>query len=77
MPLLKGYELGAEHYVTKPFSMSILKKSSVILKRTGKAPLDIYDDGFLKIDFGGAKVEKGGSHGGFFMKQPWFMNKIC
>ena len=31
---LKGYELGAEDYVTKPFSMKILlKKIDVILKR--------------------------------------------
>ena len=33
---LNGYELGAEDYVTKPFSMKILlKKIDVILKRKG------------------------------------------
>lgn len=49
--VLSGYEMGADDYVTKPFSMKILlKKISVILSReTDKR--NIYDDGFLKIDF--------------------------
>ena len=55
---LQGYELGAEDYVTKPFSMKILlKKIDVILKRsadTGSLP---WDDGFLKIDLKKARVE--------------------
>lgn len=49
--VLNGYEFGAEDYVTKPFSMKILlKKISVILSRETKN-LNVYDDGFLKIDF--------------------------
>lgn len=50
--VLKGYELGAEDYVTKPFSMKILlKRIEVILKRNGESNNRIFDDGFLYIDF--------------------------
>ena len=46
---LKGYELGAEDYVTKPFSMKILlKKIDVILKRSGGEKGQVFDDGFLQ-----------------------------
>lgn len=49
--VLNGYEIGADDYVTKPFSMKILlKKISAILSR-GTKKSNIYDDGFLKIDF--------------------------
>lgn len=49
--VLNGYELGADDYVTKPFSMKVLlKKISVILSRE-PVKRNIYDDGFLKIDF--------------------------
>lgn len=49
--VLNGYEIGADDYVAKPFSMKILlKKISIILSREGKKS-NIYDDGFLKIDF--------------------------
>ena len=59
---LKGYEMGAEDYVTKPFSMKILlKKISVILKRNQEDQGRIFDDGFLKIDAARAKVEISGS----------------
>lgn len=58
---LKGYELGAEDYVTKPFSMKILlKKISVILKRTKEKNPSDFDDGFLKMDIEQAKVTVAG-----------------
>lgn len=58
---LNGYELGAEDYVTKPFSMKILlKKIDVILKRTETDGQLCFDDGFLKADFETAKTEAGG-----------------
>lgn len=58
---LKGYELGAEDYVTKPFSMKILlKKIGVILKRSGEEQGRIFDDGFLRIDFTRARAEVNG-----------------
>lgn len=56
--VLKGYELGADDYVTKPFSINILqKKIQVILKRNKGNQKNVYDDGFLKIDFDTAKAE--------------------
>ena len=54
--VLEGYELGADDYVTKPFSIKILlKKISVILAREPEKK-QIYDDGFLKIDFDAGTV---------------------
>ena len=51
--MLKGYELGAEDYVTKPFPISVFqKKVSTILSRvTNKKSSDYYDDGNLSINF--------------------------
>ena len=58
---LRGYELGAEDYVTKPFSMKILlKKIDVILKRSREDQGQIFDDGFLRIDLIRARAEAGG-----------------
>lgn len=54
---LRGYELGAEDYVTKPFSMKILlKKIGVILHRSEAEKPDIFDDGFLRVDMERVKV---------------------
>ena len=54
--VLEGYELGAAAYVTKPVSIKILlKKISVILAREPEKK-QIYDDGFLKIDFDAGTV---------------------
>lgn len=56
--VLKGYEMGAEDYVTKPFSMKILlKKLRVILRRDKDGKTPVWDDGYLKIDVGRARVE--------------------
>lgn len=60
---LLGYEMGAEDYVTKPFSMKILlKKIQVIFDRNmekGKVIREenLWEDGYLKIDFDRAKME--------------------
>lgn len=57
--MLTGYEMGAEDYVTKPFSMKILlKKIHVILAREA-GNRQVYDDGFLKVDFDLGKVYAG------------------
>ena len=51
--MLKGYELGAEDYVTKPFPMSVFqKKLAVVLRRlTKQYGGDTYEDGTLTINF--------------------------
>lgn len=60
--VLKGYELGAEDYVTKPFSIHVLlKKINVILKRLETGKPNRYEDGFLMIDFDTAKVKVNGA----------------
>lgn len=50
---IKGFELGADDYVTKPFSMSIfLKKTAALLARISKQNgSDCYDDGNLSVNF--------------------------
>lgn len=58
---LTGYELGAEDYVIKPFSMKILlKKIAVILKRSEPDGRQSFDDGFLNVDLEMARVIVGG-----------------
>lgn len=48
--VLTGYELGADDYVTKPFSMKVLlKKIAVVLARV-PAQAMAFDDGWLRID---------------------------
>lgn len=59
--MLTGYELGAEDYVTKPFSMKILlKKIEVILSRKKNIKNNTFDDGFLFIDFDSGNVSVDG-----------------
>lgn len=59
--MLQGYELGADDYITKPFSIHVLlKKLEVILRRAGNGTKQLFDDGYLRIDFGRARAEVGG-----------------
>lgn len=51
--MIKGFELGADDYVTKPFPISVFQKKITalfnrIIQQTGN---DIFDDGNLYIDF--------------------------
>lgn len=51
--MLRGYELGAKDYITKPFHVSVfLKKIGVLLKNSDKKNIEhIYDDGNLVLNF--------------------------
>ena len=58
---LTGYELGADDYVTKPFSIKILlKKIDVILKRNQPDSTSSFNDGFLSADFEKARITVSG-----------------
>lgn len=55
---IKGFDLGADDYITKPFSLKLLKKRiNAILKRAGLySNIANYDDGFLSVNFDTYKV---------------------
>jgi DNA-binding response OmpR family regulator len=49
---VKGLELGADDYVSKPFSLEELKaRIKAVLRRRDLAPVEEYKDGILDIDF--------------------------
>ena len=58
--MLKGYERGVDDYVTKPFSLAVLKaKMEALLKRRNMMSRDInvIQSGQLKIDVGTHTIE--------------------
>ncbi len=61
---LKGFDVGADDYVTKPFQIQILKRRvEVALRRRSigaKESEDAYDDGFLRLDFRGLTAVRNG-----------------
>ena len=61
--VLKGFDMGAEDYVTKPFNMKILlKRVEVALRRSESraASADQWGDGFLLLDFSSLTAVRGG-----------------
>lgn len=60
---IKGFDLGADDYITKPFSLKLLKKRiNVILKRVGlHSSTSDYDDGVLSINFDAFKIDAFGN----------------
>lgn len=49
---VKGLELGADDYITKPFSLEELKaRINAVLRRRKLAPIERYKDDILEIDF--------------------------
>lgn len=64
--MIKGYELGASDYITKPFPNSVLrhkvKAIFSMLESSEKEPLHkVYDDGQLMIDFSSMQAALNGN----------------
>lgn len=58
--IIRGYDSGAEDYITKPFSMPVFrKKITAVLRRLERKeePVCFFDDGYLKLDFLNRRVE--------------------
>ncbi|RUT53235.1 hypothetical protein NPD9_2864 [Clostridium botulinum] len=55
--MIKGFDLGADDYITKPFHISVFKKKVKVLfnKIKNKSHVDCYDDGKLYINFSNLK----------------------
>lgn len=75
--MIKGFELGADDYVTKPFPISVFQKKVAALfnrisKQTGG---DYYDDGNLFIDFSAMTAALAG-HSVMFTPMEYRMLKI-
>lgn len=49
---LRGFDLGADDYITKPFNMALLRKRvAAVLRRGTPAAEDRFDDGWLRVSF--------------------------
>lgn len=60
--IIRGFDLGADDYITKPFNVKILKKKIVaILKRYQKIQDNIYEIKYLKVDMSKREVYKRGN----------------
>lgn len=59
---MRGFDCGADDYITKPFKMPILhRRIQAALRKSGTKETDgRYDDGFLKIDFDSLTAERDG-----------------
>lgn len=60
--IIKGFDLGADDYITKPFNVKILKKKIIaILKRYQKMQDNIYEIKYIKVDLAKREVYKKGN----------------
>ena len=59
---LNGFDLGADDYITKPFSIQIIKRrvAAVLRRGASKSIADGFDDGFLRLDFQALTAVRGG-----------------
>lgn len=59
---MRGFDCGADDYITKPFSMALLhRRIQAVLKRTDKnTKQNVYSDGYLMADFDTANVTLNG-----------------
>lgn len=69
---LTGFKLGADDYVTKPFSvLELVARVKALLKRRGigSAALDRYAFRDIEVDFVAMEVRKSGQHVDFSLKE--------
>lgn len=61
--IVNGLEAGADDYVTKPFSLAVLRaRVTALLRRCeGKPVGEIYETGGLRLDFTAGRFEKNGT----------------
>lgn len=61
--IVNGLEAGADDYVTKPFSLAVLRaRVTALLRRCeGKPAGEIYETGGLRLDFTAGRFEKNGT----------------
>lgn len=61
--IVNGLEAGADDYVTKPFSLAVLRaRVTALLRRCeGKPAGEIYETGGLRLDFTAGRFEKSGT----------------
>ena len=59
---LTGFDLGADDYITKPFSIQVLKRrvEAVLRRGSSKSGDSGFDDGFLRLDFHSLTALRGG-----------------
>lgn len=60
--VLKGFQLGTDDYITKPFALEELgARIRAVLRRAEKGPENgVYDDGYLRIDLSRQQVFRDG-----------------
>ena len=59
---MRGFDCGADDYITKPFSTVLLhKRIRAVLKRAGRnTKQNVYSDGYLTVDFDTSNVTAAG-----------------
>jgi DNA-binding response OmpR family regulator len=59
--IIRGLELGADDYVTKPFSIrELLASSKAFLRRKDEPPRDVYEFGDCQLDLSSHKLHRAG-----------------